>query len=241
MKLIEFMEKTNISAQSQADQAALLCYFHLKNTGESCFDMQAIGTLFSDAGLKSINATRVKNTLIKNSKMRLVEGLMNTLVFNTVTIESYDRLYASWWSNYIDSSSELLDETKFCGKRGYLDSLIQQINCSYKEHCYDACAVIMRRLFEVLLIMSYQNLKIDNEIKDKSGESYLMLDPIINNAINNKTLNLSRIKKEFDTIRKVGNFSAHNIYYKASVKDIDDIKLSYRVAIEELYNKAGLL
>ena len=203
--------------------------------------MQAIGTLFSDAGLKSINATRVKNTLIKNSKMRLVEGLMNTLVFNTVTIESYDRLYASWWSNYIDSSSELLDETKFCGKRGYLDYLIQQINCSYKEHCYDACAVIMRRLFEVLLIMSYQNLKIDNEIKDKSGESYLMLDPIINNAINNKTLNLSRIKKEFDTIRKVGNFSAHNIYYKASVKDIDDIKLSYRVAIEELYNKAGLL
>ena len=29
--------------------------------------------------------------------------------------------------------------------------------------------------------------------------------------------------------------------YGFSVKDIDDIKLSYRVAIEELYNKAGLL
>ena len=39
----------------------------------------------------------------------------------------------------------------------------------------------------------------------------------------------------------VGNFSAHNITYTAGVKDIDDIKLNYRVMLEELYTKAGLI
>ena len=46
---------------------------------------------------------------------------------------------------------------------------------------------------------------------------------------------------EFDSFRKVGNFSAHNITYTAGIKDIDDIKLNYRVMLEELYNKAGLM
>jgi hypothetical protein len=39
----------------------------------------------------------------------------------------------------------------------------------------------------------------------------------------------------------IGNFSAHNITYTAGKKDIDDIKLHYRVMLEELYNKAGLI
>lgn len=39
----------------------------------------------------------------------------------------------------------------------------------------------------------------------------------------------------------IGNFSAHNITYTAGKKDIDDIKLNYRVMLEELYSKAGLM
>ena len=141
----------------------------------------------------------------------------------------------------IESKSEIIDEQKFVGKRKYLDQLIRQINHSYANNCYDAAAVLMRRLFEVLLVLSYQNLGIDDEIKDTSGNGYLMLEGIVNNAKNNQILKLSRIKKEFDTFRMVGNFSAHNITYTAGKKDIDDIKLNYRVMLEELYSKAGLM
>lgn len=111
---------------------------------------------------------------------------------------------------------------------------------NYANNCYDAAAVLMRRLFEVMLVLSYQNLGIDNEIKDSAGNGYIMLDGIVKNAKNNQTLKLSRIKNEFDTFRVVGNFSAHNITYTAGKKDIDDIKINYRVMLEELYNKAGL-
>lgn len=68
-----------------------------------------------------------------------------------------------------------------------------------------------------------------------------MLDGLVKKAKNNTVLKLSRIKNEFDTFRIVGNFSAHNITYTAGKKDIDDIKLNYRVMLEELYNKAGLI
>ena len=48
-------------------------------------------------------------------------------------------------------------DRKFCGKRPFLTRLIQQINFTYGHNCYDACAVLMRRLFEVLLVLAYQN------------------------------------------------------------------------------------
>lgn len=99
----------------------------------------------------------------------------------------------------------------------------------------------MRRLFEVALILSYQKAGIDDQIKTKDGNSYIMLEGIIKDAKNNAALKISRIKNEFDTFRMVGNFSAHNITYTAGRKDIDDIKVNYRVMLEELYNKAGLL
>lgn len=240
MKLIDFIEKSELSAKKQEEQIALLCYWHYKNTRENTFDMQAIGSLVINAGFKPINSTRVKNALIKSGKMQLVDGLLNTMKFCTLTLETYEKDYASHWSDYIESDSELMDEKKFCGKRGYLDKLIKQMNCCYKNNCYDACAVLMRRLFEILLILSYQKLGIDNEIKDTSGK-YFMLEGIVSNAKNNHTLNLSRIKLEYDKIRDMGNSSAHGITYIASEKDINDIKHKYRAAIEELFDKAGIL
>ena len=138
------------------------------------------------------------------------------------------------------ADSELIDEQKFAGKRKYLDQLIYQINHSYANNCYDAVAVLMRRLFEILLVLTYQNYGIDDQIKDSTGKGYIMLDGIVKNAKNNQVLKISRIKNDFDTFRLVGNFSAHNITYTAGKKDIDDIKINYRVMLEELYDKAGL-
>ena len=92
-----------------------------------------------------------------------------------------EKEYAVLWEDNItiDSDSELIDEQKFVGKRKYLDQLIYQINHSYANNCYDAVAVLMRRLFEVLLVLSYQNYGIDDQIKDSTGKGYIMLDGIV--------------------------------------------------------------
>lgn len=243
MKILDYKRAVELDDHNQTEQAVLLCYFHNKNTDEQVFDMKGIQELFSDAGYSAINSSRVKKNLLDKKLMRVPKGMKTSLEFVPAVYQDLEQKYSSIWGDIesIVSESELIDENKFCEKRSFLTQLIKQINHSYANNCYDAAAVLMRRLFEVLLVMSYQNMGIDNEIKDSSGKGYLMLESIVGNAKNNQTLKLSRIKNEFDTFRIVGNFSAHNITYTAGKKDIDDIKLNYRVMLEELYNKAGLI
>jgi hypothetical protein len=243
MKILDYKQAVALDDHNQTKQAVLLCYFHNKCTDEQVFDMKGIQELFSDAGYSQINSSRVKKNLLEKKQMRVPKGMKTSLEFVPAVYQELDQKYASLWedTDTITSDSELIDETKFGGKRQYLTQLIRQINHSYAHNCYDAAAVLMRRLFEVLLVLSYQHIGIDDEIKDSSGKGYVMLESIVGNAKNNQTLKLSRIKNEFDSFRKVGNFSAHNITYTAGKKDIDDIKLSYRVMLEELYNKAGLI
>lgn len=69
-----------------------------------------------------------------------------------------------------------------------------------------------------------------------------MLEGIVKNAIQNKTLGIpSRISRNFDSFREVGNNSAHSITYTAGKLDIDKIQMNYRVMMEDLYNRAGII
>lgn len=245
MKIIEFIDKTDLQNRNECERAKLLCYYYSKEKAEMQFTMARITSIMVDSGFSAPNSSRLRDKLVKGKDkvFLLVRGTMNTIEFIPAVYQRLEMELAGLWEDYIsiDSNSELLDETKFCGKRNYLDQLIYQINHTYANNCYDATAVLMRRLFEVMLVLTYQHLGIDDEIKDSSGKCYLMLDSIIKKAKDNKVIKLSRIKMEFDNFRMVGNFSAHNITYTAGKKDIDDIKINYRVMLEELYNKAGLL
>jgi hypothetical protein len=222
-----------------------VCFYHFKETREQQFTMAMISDLMVKCGFNTPNTSRLKDKLIKGKTKVLLapKDINGSLEFIPAVLQGLEKELGTAWNDIetIESSGALIDESKFCGKRNYLDRLIKQINHSYESNCYDACAVLMRRLFEIMLILTYQKFGIDDQIKDKSGAGYIMLDSIVKDAISNQTLKLSRNKNEYDTFRKVGNFSAHNITYTAGKKDIDDIKLNYRVMLEELYNKAGLM
>ena len=91
------------------------------------------------------------------------------------------------------------------------------------------------------MILAYKRNGIEADITNAQGQHF-MLEGIVKNAKNNATLNISsRVSKNFDAFREVGNNSAHSITYTASKKDIDDIKINYRVMLDELYDKAGLI
>ena len=69
-----------------------------------------------------------------------------------------------------------------------------------------------------------------------------MLESIVKDAVQNTTLGIpSRISKNFDSFRDVGNYSAHSITYTAGKLDIDKISREYRVMMEDLYNRAGII
>lgn len=241
MKLIDYINTLGITSLPEVDKAKFLCFYYQKKNRLTTFTISDIKHWFIDAGFSEPNTSRLKKNLLS---LKIMKFSGTDLSFILTVQQSLEKEYNYLFDDNITiiSHSEIIDERKFCGKPrcNYLDSLIKQINACYRENCYDAAAVIMRRLFEILLILTYQHLEIDDEIKDSNGY-YMMLDSIVNKAKLNKKLNLSRIKMQFDNFRKVGNFSAHKIYYNASIKDIDDIKKDYRVMLEELYHKAGLI
>lgn len=245
MQILDFIEQVSLPEKTELERAKLLCFYYFKETGETRFGLNDISNLMMQCGFNLPNLSRLRNNLTKGNPkvMVLVKGTRGTLEFIPAVLQALEKDLGSAWEDTVTiiSKSELIDEIKFCGKRGYLDRLIKQINHSYANNCFDACAVLMRRLFEVMLVLTYEKLGIDGEIKNSTSGEYLMLDGIVKNAKNNRTLKLSRIKNEYDSFRMVGNFSAHGITYTAGKKDIDDIKINYRVMLEDLYIKAGLL
>ena len=53
--------------------------------------------------------------------------------------------------------------------KSYLVTVVIQANASYEARCYDACAVMIRKLVEILIIELYEADKKEAEIKDGNG------------------------------------------------------------------------
>lgn len=245
MKILDFIESVSLQGKSEAERAKLLCFYHQKETSDSTFTMTKIEELIESCGFSKPNLSRLKGNLTKGTgKVFLLSKTgKGQLQFIPAVWQSLEKEYGSLWNDTITivSSSEMIEEAKFCGKRPYIDRLIQQINFTYGNNCYDACAVLMRRLFEILLVLSYQNKGIEADITKPDG-SHFMLEGIVKNAIQNKTLGVPpRISRNFDSFREVGNNSAHSITYTAGKLDIDKIQMNYRVMMEDLYNRAGII
>ena len=77
------------------------------------------------------------------------------------------------------------------GTRGYIENVANQVNGCYEKGWYDACAVMIRRLIETLLIESFEKGKIENKIKNSQGD-FLVLDEIIDKTLAESSWNLTR-------------------------------------------------
>ena len=245
MQLLKYMEAADLAAKTEVERAKLLCFYHFKEDGETAFIMSNISAWMEECSFSKPNTSRLKTNLTKGKGRAFLgsKANKNAIEFVPTVLQTLERDYGALWTDTvtIESHDELIEEAKFCGKRPFLTRLIQQINFTYGHNCYDACAVLMRRLFEVLLVLAYQNKGIETDITKPDG-SHKMLEGIVKDATQNKTLGIpARISKNFDAFREVGNNSAHSITYTAGKLDIDNISRDYRVMMEDLYNRAGLI
>jgi hypothetical protein len=138
---------------------------------------------------------------------------------------------------------QILPLNLFKSTRGYIEKIAIQINQTYEHTCYDACAVMMRRLIEVLIILSFENAGIDDLIRDKGTGNYFMLSELVPIFLNTSKLKVSRIPKQhLLQFKNFGDFSAHKLNYSAQRGDIDDMfnKHFFRVCIEEMLYLSGL-
>lgn len=241
MTLADFAHSVDLYERTETEKAGLLIYFVLEQRGQQDVTVSEIADLFSDLRLPRPNPTRLRKKL--QDSRNFIRGTRRTAFalhgrFLATLRASHPKVASK--SEEVISTDQVLPRSLYEGTRGYIESLGRQINASYEGNIFDGCAVLMRRLLEVLLILSYQHLKIDTAIRDGSG-NYIMLERVIADAKANKVLNLSRNSKgAIDVFRTLGNFSAHKIHYTARRTDIEKHILEYRALIEELLYKAGI-
>jgi hypothetical protein len=126
-------------------------------------------------------------------------------------------------------------------RRTYLVSVARQMNGCFVQEWYDACAVMMRRLLETSIIEAFEGKGIAAKAKNPKGD-FLQLTELIAAAVGEASWNLTRqCRAALPRLRDVGHTSAHNRYHTAFKKDIDDVRTSFRDAIQEFLTLAGLL
>lgn len=241
MELTQFVTSTNLVDRTQTEKVIRLAYYNLKLKGLSEFSVADVQSWFGQCHFASPNVTRLKENLAKcPSVVKGSKDGMYRLHVKALIKFGAEMPGLGSQDEEIVGGSPILPEGVFLKTRGYVEALARQINACYEHNIFDGCAVLMRRLLEVLLILSYDHLGISTAIQDTDG-NYRMLEAIVDDAKSNKTLALSRnTKAMLEDFRKLGNFSAHKIYYNCRRTDIDRVMLDYRAAIEELLYKAGV-
>lgn len=124
--------------------------------------------------------------------------------------------------------------------RGYLERVANQVNGAYENGWYDACAVMIRRLLETLIIEAFEEHKIANKIKNKWGEFFYLRD-LIAATLGEPEWNLTRnCKQALPRLKDIGDKSAHSRRFVAQRSDIDPLKDDVRLVIQELIYLANL-
>ena len=138
----------------------------------------------------------------------------------------------------------VVDSDLLSGTRPYLEKVAIQINGTYENGWYDACAVMLRRFIETLIIEAYIGKNLEQHIKNGNG-NFFNLQKLIDEASGGNHLNLSReSKRVLRKLKTLGDRSAHNRTFVAKRTYFDnlfvDIFLDMQMLIQELLNEAGL-
>jgi len=240
MSLIQFVTASHFLEQTEINKTRLLAFYHLKVNGKTEFAVKDVTGWFETLNLAAPNTSRLKQNILK-SNFFVRAGKSDNYKLHAREISILDSLYPKINQNEeVKSLDSILPESLYLVGRSYIESIAKQINASYEHNIYDGCAVLMRRLIEILLIHAYEKLGIAQSIKDSNGNYYL-LERIVQDAISNSSLTLSRNTKDcLDKFRTLGNFSAHKIFYVCKPSYIQEVILDYRATIEELLHKSGL-
>jgi hypothetical protein len=241
MTLEKFIKDSGLADLDEWEKALYFAFYHLKKSAIEEFSPGEAANWIRERNMGNPNSSRL-GTRLRYSRSTVKGGKNGSLrlhhKFVTEMEEKFPQLAEK--SQEVMDDGAILPPVLYENTRGYIASLAKQINRSYEENIFDGCAVLMRRLEEVLLILSYQHLKIDDQIKDPQG-NYVLLEGIVTNAQSNKTLNLSRNgKKTIEKIREMGNYSAHQITYQCRREWIQEKIEEYRALVTELLSKAGI-
>jgi hypothetical protein len=240
MQLEEFCLKLVTLQLSIPDKALALLWFHDEKTPDARMTAGELSRIIHHTGLGSPHSTKLAESL-KSSGLVLQNG-------SGFSLKTLSRGKIRGWleSILVPTQPEVNQDLGYLPKqvwtktRGYLEKVCEQLNGCFQFGFYDGASVLVRRILETLIIEAYEKLKRENEIKDSSG-NFFMLSGLINTATSPTGITLGRdAKKALADVKELGDRSAHNRRYNAVKADLEKVQSGVRVVVDELINIAVL-
>jgi len=240
MKLEHFVDIARVKEFREAEKVILIAFFFLQTEEKIDFTAHEAAGWLHGLGFGKPNLSRLRDHL-KSSSDCLKGSSVESFRLHRNAIDRLGVAYPDLNQNEdIVHQGSIIPLALFTPSRGYIESLCKQINSAYENNIFDGCAVLMRRLMEILLIHSFEHTKHADEIRDADG-NFLMLERILDRVKSTTAFSLSRNSKETaEVFRKLGNFSAHKIQYSCRKDDIKKVAFDYRALFEELLYKSGI-
>ncbi len=138
------------------------------------------------------------------------------------------------------NDQQVLPHSVVSNTRGYIETIVYQINGTYQKGWYDACAVMIRRLMETLIIEVFEHHNLAHKVKNSNGD-FLYLSDLISATLTETSWNLGRnTKRALPKLKDIGDQSAHSRRFNAHRRDIEKVIPFLRTATQELIYLADL-
>lgn len=242
MSLDKFIRKVEFKKLNELQRVAILAFFLYITENIAEFDLLTISEKLVSQGFGKPNIYRLEKAVLKSKNFIKGTKPKYFRLHNKVIEEMSQQFpFLLNTSENIETSNSILPEDLYTNTRGFIIRLAAQINAAYENNISDGCAILMRRLLEVLLIIGYRAKNRESEIIESGNDSYKKLTAIIDYTLSNKILPLQKDTREvLHDFRVFGNFSAHGITYNCRKDEITKVARKFRFAVEDLLYAAEL-
>jgi len=235
LRIPDFACACEMGSNSDIENFELFCYYLVKEKKFTMFSVKKVLELFEDVDVTVKDADALKNDMKKHPSFD--KKLDGSLSFKSEALRALDSKYGHLWIKNTETAApeifEVVDITRCKKRKEGLDRLVMQINTSYRNGSFDSCALVMRRLLEAALIISFQTNGIENEIRNGSGK-YLCFDDIAKKAVEKDVNGILKIGDDLTNASAIGDYSEQGPMYTISVNDINSVRNAYRNVIDLL-------
>lgn len=228
----DFWSAVASQERTEADIAVATAVYLQRISGEAPALAEVVDAIEENGVRNSVNRSRLKTSLSKFKHVSISSAgkVLVRLSERNAIGEAYKNVNDFPVYEVRDT---LLEKRDFEACRPYIKGLVQQINAARQQELFDACAVMMRRLMEILLIEAIEASTIELPL-DLSGNPVPLSD-LVGIATSGRAFKLSRVSKPtVNKIKALGDTAAHHRRYLTKRSDIDDSAHGFRVLISEL-------
>lgn len=233
MTLEDFIYRIeNFTALKPAEQIPYFAYYITEYKGLTSFSSTNISECFNELRIPQYSNISAFLSKEKNAK-RLLKHKDGGYTLSRNISENISSKIGQ--VKVKTPSSDLFPIELLRNTRTYIVIIGQQAILCYDYQLYDACLVMIRKLLETLIIELFERYKVPDRIKNDNGNYFFCSELIDKLLLEDKLWTIGRnTRSALPKIKEKGDLSAHNRRFNAKKSDVDSIKDSLRVVIEEL-------